>query len=429
MMKKFLAIGLLTSLLSSSLAFAEQQLVDQAVAIANEDIILASELKQASAVYVRNLQNKGIALPDSATLRRLVLDQLINQSLIMQLAKKSSIELSDTDIDHAIENIAQANRKTVGQVLAEAKQNGYSEASFREFIKENIISQEVKRAQVRNRVNVSDQEVEQLALTIKEQASSQMSYHLANILIKLPEDASPSQIDTASRRAQTIVQAHKSGTSFASLAQRYSEAPNALEGGDLGKNINLNELPSELANAIATHEIGDLVGPLRTQSGIVIIKIYNYDKQKPEPVEQVKVKHVLLTTSIIFDDEHARAQLERYRNAIINGEAKFEDIARTHSQDPYTAINGGAMDWMNPNVFDVRFRNEIALLKPGEISKPFKSSFGWHIAYLEDRKIDTDSLEAYKIKAREMLHMRSLNDEMQKWEQELRDSSYVKILE
>ncbi len=161
----------------------------------------------------------------------------------------------------------------------------------------------------------------------------------------------------------------------------------------------------------------------------MIIKIYNYDKQKPEPVEQVKVKHVLLTTSIIFDDEHARAQLERYRNAIINGEAKFEDIARTHSQDPYTAINGGAMDWMNPNVFDVRFRNEIALLKPGEISKPFKSSFGWHIAYLEDRKIDTDSLEAYKIKAREMLHMRSLNDEMQKWEQELRDSSYVKILE
>lgn len=414
--------------LSFAPSYGEEILVDKAVAIANDDVILQSELDGAIKHYLDGLEAKGIAAPAYDVLRKNILDQLITQSLILQLAKKNSFEISETDVDAAIAMMAKTNNISVAQLLADAKKNGYNEASFRKNIKESIISQEVKRSQVRNRILISDQETLQLALALQKNSENQQAYHLASIFVKVSPDATPAQVDSANRRINTIINSHKKGESFASLAQKYSEAPNAIEGGELGKAINLNEMPPEIARIIEAHEVGDIVGPFKMQDGLLLIKVYNRNSLALEPIEQVKVRHILLTTSIIFDDEKAKNTLLKYRQEILNGDARFDELARTHSQDPGTSFNGGLMDWMNPDVFDPRFKMAIKALEVGQISEPFKSSFGWHIALVEGRKIDTDSLEAYKIKAREILTNRSLREETEKWERELRDSAYIKIL-
>ena len=414
--------------LSFAPSYGEEILVDKAVAIANDDVILQSELDGAIKHYLDSLEAKGIAAPAYDVLRKNILDQLITQSLILQLAKKNSFEIRETDVDAAIAMMAKTNNISVAQLLADAKKNGYNEASFRKNIKESIISQEVKRSQVRNRILISDQETLQLALALQKNSENQQAYHLASIFVKVSPDATPAQVDSANRRINTIINSHKKGESFASLAQKYSEAPNAIEGGELGKAINLNEMPPEIARIIEAHEVGDIVGPFKMQDGLLLIKVYNRNSLALEPIEQVKVRHILLTTSIIFDDEKAKNTLLKYRQEILNGDARFDELARTHSQDPGTSFNGGLMDWMNPDVFDPRFKMAIKALEVGQISEPFKSSFGWHIALVEGRKIDTDSLEAYKIKAREILTNRSLREETEKWERELRDSAYIKFL-
>lgn len=429
MLKKYLVLlATVITLLSPQASLAEEKLIDKTVAIANEDIILQSELDNATQMYLQTLKAKGIPAPDAAVLRKNVLEQLINQSLILQLAKKNGFDISDTDVDRAIEHMAKANNTNVANLIAEAGKNGYSEALFRKNVKENILTSEIKRSQVRNLINISDPEAEQLALNLKQNAQNVLSYHLANIFLKQDLNATPAQVDSVNRRAKLIMSSLEKGENFSSLAQKYSEAPNAIEGGDLGS-LNLNELPPDIAQVINHHEAGDIVGPLKVQGGIVIVKIYSIGHEKPLPIEQVKVRHILLTTNIIFDDDKAKAKLDQYRKEILNGDAKFDELARTYSQDPGSAFNGGLMDWMNPNVFDPRFRDAIKPLKPGEISEPIKSSFGWHLILLEGRKIDNDSLEAYKIKAREILTNRSMREESDRWERELRDSSYVKILE
>ncbi len=402
--------------------------IDRTAAVANNDIILESELNYAVKNMKKNILRQGADLPDEAVIRKNALERLIVNSLILQLAEKNGIALSDTDIDRAIAHMADMQRTTPEAMLKAAQAEGYSEAEYREEIKNNIIIGEITRAQVRNRINISDQEVEQLALMLKDNAANMNSYHLGIIFIKLSPDATPAQNDQAVRKMGVIKNELARGTSFSKVAQRYSEAPSAVQGGDIG-NIPESQLPSFIAEAVQGRNAGDVVGPFRTEQGVNLIKIYDITAMKPEPVEQVKVRHILLKTSIIFDDAAAEAKLASFRSEIENGSQKFEELARTYSEDHSNSFNGGLMDWMNTEVFDPAFRDAIAKLEPGELSKPFKSSFGWHLALLEGRKVDRDSLEAYKVKAREILFNRSLNEESERWQQEIRDTAYVKIYE
>lgn len=429
MLKKILAAAVVLGTIAGTPAYAATAVpVDRTVAVANNDIILESELAKASSNLKRNLLRMGQELPPDDIIRKNALERLIVNSLIMQLAEKNGITMTDSDIDRAISHMAAMNHTTVSAMLAQAAKEGFSEADYRNEVRNNVIIGEVTRSQVRSRINISDQEVEQLALMLKDNASAMSSYHLGLIFVKLDPDASPAVTDAANRKMKQIKDELSKGKVFANVAARFSEAPTAVNGGDLGT-IPESQLPPYIADAVRDRKKGDLVGPFRTEEGLNLVKIYDVGSMTPEPVEQVKVKHILLKTSIIFDDKAAEARLAGFRSEIENGDKTFDELARSYSEDYSNSFDGGLMDWMNPEVFDPAFRDAIALLKPGEISRPFKSSFGWHLAELVGRKVDRDSLEAYKVKAREILFNRSINEESERWQREIRDSSYVKIYE
>ncbi len=410
-------------LCSCTVSSAQVEEVDYTVAVANNDIILASDLKKNIQRF--KLQNNGISLPTDDIIAKNVLEHMIVESLVQQLAQSNGIVLSDSEIDSYIERYA-GGPEHVQDLFAQLRRTGMSDDEIRTSIKNEIISNEIKRAQINSRVNISEQEVEQLAKVLQVQNAGRMGFHLATITVRLSPNATPAQDDTASRKIRAALAEINKGATFADVARRYSESPNALQGGDMGV-LPAEELPQILAENIAYATDGDVIGPIKTEFGYMLVKLYQKEQLKPEPVEQVKVRHILLKTNIIFDDAKAQAKLNDFYNDILSGRVKFADIASKYSEDYVSAANGGLMDWINPEAFDANFKNEIQKLKTGEMSKPFKSSFGWHIALLEGRKVDTDSIEAYKVKAREIISRRNFRDESEHWEQELRDSSYVKI--
>ncbi len=421
------AAAALAAVLLAAPAGAAEYLVDRTVAIAGDEAILFSDLNAEIVKYKQFLKSKNAEMPPDDILRKNVLDQLITRRLVLQLAAKNNIEISDTDLDRAITQIAERAGTTPEKLMDGYRATGLSDAAIRNSIREDIIIDEIRQSQVRNRIRISDEEVNQLADVLKQQAAHMLTYHLAVINFVLPVSPTPAQTDAANRKVSQLMRELHAGLPFADAARKYSETGNAVDGGDIGK-LTINEIPPFAAAAVSRASAGDVLGPVKTDRGLTVIKVYEIEKLKPEPIEQVKVRHILLTTNVIFDDEAAESRLKTLRNEIINGGRKFDETARMYSNDPGTSYNGGLMDWMNPEVFDPRFRDAVAKLQPGEISEPFRSGFGWHIAELIDRKVDTDSIEAYKIKAREIISNRSLMEESEKWERELRDSSYIKIL-
>ena len=294
-MKKLLAAAIVMGTLASGSAYAAGVMpVDRTVAVANNDIILESELAKAIVNLKRNFQKTGQELPPEDVVRKSALERLIVNSLIMQLAEQNGITMTDSDIDRAISHMAALNHTTVPAMLAQAAREGFSEAEYRNEVKENIIIGEVTRNQVRSRINISDQEVEQLALMLKDNAAAMKSYHLGLIFIKLDPDATPAQTDAANRKVKQIKDELARGKVFANVAARFSDAPTGVNGGDLGT-IPESQLPPHIADAVREHKKGDIVGPVRTDQGLSIIKIYDMGGMTPEPVEQVKVKHILLT--------------------------------------------------------------------------------------------------------------------------------------
>ncbi|MGN1394686.1 MAG: peptidylprolyl isomerase [Succinivibrionaceae bacterium] len=427
MLKNTLLLLSVTTSLLFNAAFAETYTIDKTVAVANNDIILQSQLDNAIKQFKKNMANQGITqLPNEEELRTNILNQLIEQSLILQIAKKNSFTLSETDIDEYIKNIAKTNNTTVDNIIADFKSKGVSEANMREEIKNNIIINEVKQSQVSSRINISEQEIQQLAMVLKEQEKDLKIYHLASILIDLPNDATPAQVDKAVRKVKLIQNELNNNIPFSRIAQKYSEDKRAIYGGDLGE-LTLNDLPQYLATAIANSKENDVVGPIRGELGLIMLKVYDIKPYKPKPMELVKLRHILLTTSIIFDDEKAESELSKYRQEIVSGQESFEKMAQQYSQDPSNAFKGGEIDWVNPQVFDTKFQKAIEKLKENEISEPFKTRFGWHLVLLEGRKLDYDSLNSYKLKAREIIYRRTMNQESERWLKELRDTSYVKI--
>lgn len=426
--RKTAAVSATFLLIGMNTAYAKDYLVDRTIAIAGDEAILFSDLNSEIIKYKNLVKASNKELPSDEVIRKNVLERLITKRLILQMAAKNNIVISDTDLDRAIKQIADNNGMTPEQMMSKYRSTGLTDLAIRNTIRDDIIIDEVKHSQVRSRIHVSDQEVTHLAQVLKKQSAHMLTYHLAVINILVPVTPSPAASDAANRKINMVLKELKAGMPFAKAAQKYSESSNAIDGGDLGK-LTINEIPEYVAQAVSRAQAGDVIGPMKTERGLSLIKVYEIAKMTPQPLEQVKVRHILLTTNIIFDDEAAEKRLNNIRNGIINGDYKFEDEARKYSEDFGSAYNGGLIDWSNPDIFDPRFREALKNLEPGEISEPFKSSFGWHIVEVIDRKVDKDSIEAYKIKAREILSNRSIMEESEKWERELRDSAYIKIFD
>lgn len=429
-MKKSLKFLLFTSAFAVTSLFpvyAEQIELDRVSAIVDSGVVLESEIADLLKTIKEEAASKGQSLPSDKALRTQVIDKLINDSIITQLGERMGVKVSDAQLDDTITNMAEGNKQSLEQFRQEIVKDGTNYDKYRELVRTELISGEVRRSSVSRRIYVSPQEVANLISTMKEQTNNDVEYRLGHILIEFPTDATQDDINASKTRAEKVIELLNSGSDFARIAIASSGGANALQGGDLGWK-NINELPTLFSSIIEGEKKESILGPIRTGLGFSIVKILDVRGREIVEVEESKSRHILIEPSIILSEAKAESMLQGFMDQINAGEADFADLAKEHSEGP-TSIRGGNLGWADPESYDPAFRDALARLKVDEMHKPFRSSFGWHLVQLTGRRMLDATKQMNESKAYRILFNRKFGLESTRWIKELRDEAYVEVFE
>jgi peptidyl-prolyl cis-trans isomerase SurA len=426
---KYLLAVIFSALLLSAhvhaVALSDGIEVDHIVAIVNDDLITRNELDKEINKILARLNQAGQQVPPISAVEKQVLDKLIEQRLQIGKAKSLGINVTPDMLATMIGNIAKNNGLTLSELRASLAAEGLSFEAFRNQIEQQILLSRLKNQEIINKINVSDAEVDSLLKQDKQIGRKNTEYLIQHILIGLPEGASPDEIGTARDKAIAIVQQLKQGADFAKLALLHSNGRNALEGGSLGWLKN-NQLPSVFADIVAGMSKGDISSPLRSSSGYHIIKLTDMKGNKQQFITQTKTRHILINTSEMVSDEDARTRLEQLFLRIEGGD-DFARLARSHSDDKGSAIKGGELGWVSPGSVVKKFQSEMDKLQPGELSKPFRTEFGWHIVQVLERRQHDNSEQILRSEARKIITERKAKDAADLYMRRLRDEAYIEI--
>lgn len=409
-------------------SLAAPQPLDRVAVQVNDGIVLESEIQNMMDTVKKNALAAGQTLPSDDALRTQVIERLILTRLQLQMAERVGLHIGDLQLDQAIENIAREQKMTVAQMQQAIQAEGMSFAQYREQLREEITLGEIQRIQVQRRIQVSPQEINNLVKMIEEQGNKDVEYQIGHILIEVPANPTSAELESASKRAQAVMDRLNSGNDFRSIAIAASSGPKALEGG-VWDYMNINEMPTLFAEVIGDAKKDAIIGPIKSGSGFHILKIMDIRGLQTREIEEVRARHILLKPSPILSEERAKAMLDQFVTQIKSGEAKFADIARQYSEDPGSATKGGELGWAEPNIYVPEFAQMLGQLSLDEISAPFRTAHGWHIVQLEEKR-KTDATEKFNTnRAHQLIFRRKFNEELQGWLDEIRSEAHIDVWE
>ncbi len=405
------------------LAVATPVEIDYIVAVVNEDVITRTELEARVTEIRAQITRRGGQLPDMERLRRQVLERMIQEQLQLQMAKIAGIRVDDETVTRVMENIARNNGMTLSQFRELVEREGTPFAVAREKIRKEIIIARLRKSRVEDRVTVTDSEVEnQLA----KMGAGPTEYRLGQILIATPEAPSPDDLTRARARALEVLQRLRGGADFAQTALAVSDGPEALAGGDMGWR-KPGQLPEAIAEAVAKLKPGEISEPIQTTAGWHIVRLLEIrNDRRPKIVPQTLARHILIRPNALLSDEAARQKLAEIRQRIVAGE-DFALLARNFSDDKASAAEGGSLGWTTPGSLVPEFQQQMDALRPGEISEPFKTRFGWHIVQVMSRRQKDISAELARSEAREQIRKRKTEEAIANWLRRLRDEAWVEV--
>ena len=398
--------------------------LDKIIAIVDDNIITQIELNDRVKLISQQIKQQGSRLPSQDTLRKQVLERLILEKLQLDMAKKTGIRINDEMINRVIANIAQENRLSMPQFREVLKKDGYQFSDFRENIRREVTISRLRKMRVENKVNISEQEIDNyLNQTLKGQSVDD-EYHLSHILIATPEAASPKQVEDARIKAQKVFNELEKGDDFGQKAIAVSNDELALKGGDLGWRKTA-QLPTLFTAVVAKMRTNEIKGPLRSASGFHIIKLLEKrSNAQKHIINQTMARHILIRPTQVLSRDDARQRLENIRQRINTG-GDFASLARASSDDKAAAAEGGNLGWVSPGMMVPAFEEEMNKLKPGEISKPFLTQFGWHIVQVLSRRKHDNTEQFQRSQAIKLIRKRKTEEAVQDWLRRLRAEAYV----
>ena len=405
---------------------ASAKLIDRIVAVVEEDVIMESELQNRINVLVQQYQNNPNALPPRDVLINQVLQRLIIERLQLQLAERRGIQIDELTLDQAMRNLAKRNNLTLEQFREALISEGLDYVPFREQVRNDMIIEQLRRRAVDQQVQVSEVEVDELVTKSDEELlKKEYEYHIAHILIAIPETPKPEQIAKIKHRASLVYERAAAGNNFSQLAIAASDAQDALQGGDLGWRSTA-QLPPVFLQQIEFMSPGDVSKIAQSSAGFHIFKVLDRREITNTMVTQVLCRHILIRTNALLDDEAAERELKELKSRIQQGD-DFAELAKANSEDPGSAVNGGMLDWAVSSNYVPRFQEVVDSLHVNQISDPFKSQYGWHIVQLLDKREHDNTKDAMRAEAREQIRQRKIEEETELWLRELRDTSYIEI--
>jgi peptidyl-prolyl cis-trans isomerase SurA len=413
-------------LLAGSFSAFAQQPLDRIAAVVDEDIILQSELDRAVANIRGQYAGREAQLPPADVLQRQVLERLILIRLQSSRAASTGMRISDEEVDNAVANIANQNKLTVDQLRAQLLKDGLSYGDFRNSLRDEIVVQRLRQRFAQGRISVSDAEVD---AALAAQAGGSTQYRLAHILVALPEGATAEQITTGQRKIEGIKGLlDRSEMEFSAAAVRYSDSPNALEGGNLGWRA-LDQIPTSFSGTIRSMQIGQVIGPIRGPSGFQLIRLEetrNAEAGDAQMVTQYQARHILLRAEEGKDEAAIKARLETLR-ARISGGADFAELAGKNSEDNISKARGGDLGWFAQDDYGTDFGAQVTALGDGQVSAPFKTQAGWHIMQRVGSRQVNATDENRRAQIRESIGQRKLEDEWNRFLREMRGEAFIDI--
>ncbi len=417
---RLLAVLLLA--LSLPLA-AAPVLLDRIVAVVDNGVITQYELSRRVERTLRQLALQRTPAPPRHLLERQVLERMITERILLKLAADTNIRIDGPQLDRALTRIAQQNNLPLDQFRRALEQEGVDFNDFREQVRNEMIITRLREREVDSKVVVTEAEIDNYLANVSQDAGRQTEYLLAHILVITPEGASPEQLQRLRARAEKALAELKAGADFNQVSAAYSDAQNALQGGVLGWRTE-GQLPTLFVGAVRDLAIGGLTPVLKSSNGYHILKLLDKrGKDVPTIIQQTRARHILIKTNEIVSDADARNRLRLLRERIVNGE-DFAQLARLHSDD-LSAAKGGDLGWLSPGDTVPEFERAMDALKPGEVSEPIQSPFGWHLIQVLERRDQDITQERRRFEARQAIRARKAEEAFEDWVRQIRDRAYV----
>jgi peptidyl-prolyl cis-trans isomerase SurA len=406
---------------SVSAQLISKEPLDRIVAIAEDDVILQSDLDRAVANVIGQYRNSPQQLPPHDVLEKQVLESLIMLRLQVQRAQSTGIRVSDADVDQAMQRVAENNKITVQQLRSSLAQQGLDFDEFRKSLREQLMVQRLQQRVVQSQAIVSDSEID---ILLASNSLKEGELHLQHILINLPEGATAPQIQQAKEKADDVEKQIADGMDFTAATIRYSSAPDALQGGDLGWR-RFDEVPEAFANLVEGMQPGQVSQPVRGPSGYHIVKLVDKRIGGKQVVTEYNARHIMIKIGELTSSDEARKTVTDLRHRIVDSHEDFAALAKKYSQDVNTAQGGGDLGWFQLDQFGPELANALAPLKDNEISQPFQTDVGWHIMQrLGTRQQDlTDTMK--REHARDVIRNRKSDEEYDNFLHQVRSESYV----
>lgn len=396
---------------------------DRIVAVVADEVVTYQELRTKLTSALKQLQKQGTPLPPKDVLEKQMLERLIMERVQLQFARETGLRVDDIQLDQAIGRIAGNNKMNMQQFRAALEKDGLTYPTFREDIRGEMTMVRLREREVDSKIIISDGEIDNYLANQQTQTGGTEEYQIAHILLRAPESASPEQLQKLRQRGEQALKRAQGGENFAVLTAAFSDAPDALQGGDLGWRA-LSRLPSLYADVAGKLQTGQVSELLRSSAGFHIIKlIAKRGGAGPASIQQTNARHILIRINEIVSEPEARRKLETVRERIANG-VDFAEQARLYSQDG-SAAKGGDLGWLNPGDTVPEFERAMDALKPNEVSQVVQSQFGMHLIQVLERRERDVSAERQRGVARQALRDRKLDEAYQDWLRQLRDRTYV----
>jgi len=399
--------------------------VDRVVAVVNDEAITQYDLDDAKRIVLQQLKHQNVQPPAQDILDKQVLERMMTERSLLQFAKENGVKVDDTMIERAILRIAQENKLSAEDFRKALAKENIDYPRYREDVRHELTVQRLREREVDSKISVSDAEVEQYLAMLKSQSGGEAEYKLAHILVTVPEQASADQIDARKRRAEDALRALKNGADFAQVAAGFSDASDALGGGNLGWRSGAR-LPTVFADEVRAMQVGEISAITRSAAGFHIVKLLEKrSRNEPTVVDQTHARHILVRVNEIVSESDAKAKIDRLKDRIDSG-AKFEELAKLNSEDT-TSAKGGDLGWLNPGDTVPEFDEAMKKLEPNQISTPVRTPFGWHLIQVLERRRQDITGDRARSEAQVAIRQRKADEAFQDWVRQIRDRAYVDV--
>jgi peptidyl-prolyl cis-trans isomerase SurA len=402
--------------------------IDRIVAVVNDEVVTANELRTRARMAEVQLRRQKIQPPAADVLERQVLERMIVDRAQLQLARETGVRVDDATVNATLGRIAESNGLSVQVLRQRLEADGISFTQFRDDIRQDIILNRLREREVDSRVQISDSELENFIAAQAGVTADSEEINVAQILLRVPENSPSDRIEATRNRADELLAQLKSGVDFARIAASFSNASEALQGGELGWR-NADRLPTLFIDAVKGLKPGDITSVIRSPNGFHILKVLGRrsgvdSKLALGPVQQTHARHILLRVSDLTPEPEVKRRLDEMKQRVDAGQIEFGTLARLHSLDP-SGSRGGDLGWLYPGDTVPEFEKSMNALKINEVSAPVQSPFGWHLIQVLERRTEQASSERARLQARQALRDRKADEAYQDWMRQLRDKTYV----